>query len=149
MPPTPTRPDAPTAGDASLLRRLAGFVVDWVLSALVTFLLLPYDLAAPGEQPPLLLGVPESSWAVLGVFFLLNAVLVSLTGSTVGHRLLGLQVWQVRPGPFPLQVLVRSALAALVLPAAVTVRGRGLHDLAAGTRIVRPGAADAPGAAGS
>lgn len=139
MPTTRPTPVTPTAGEASLLRRLGGFVVDWVLSALVTFLLLPYDLAQPGQTPDLFLGVPESSWAVLVVFFVLNAVLVSLTGSTVGHRLLGLQVWQVRPGVFPLQVLVRSALAALVLPAAVTLRGRGLHDLAAGTRIVRPG----------
>lgn len=144
-----TRPTAetatPTAGEATLLRRFGGFVVDWVLSALVTFLLLPYDLAQPGDRPALLLGIPESSWAVLGVFVVLNVVLVSLTGSTVGHRLLGLQVWQVRPGVFPLQVVVRSVLAALVLPAAVTVGGRGLHDLAAGTRIVRPGAQEPAG----
>ncbi|MGG5257619.1 RDD family protein [Phycicoccus avicenniae] len=136
----PTPSPAPTAGNASLLRRFAGFLVDWVLSSLVTFLLLPYDLVLePGQQPPLLLGVPESSWAVVGVFFVLNVVLVSLTGSTVGHRLMSLQVWQVRPGVFPLQVVVRSALAALVLPALFTAGGRGLHDVAAGTRIVRPG----------
>lgn len=139
MPTSPSETATPTAGEATLLRRFGGFVVDWVLSALVTFLLLPYDLAQPGDQPDLLLGIPESSWAVLCVFFVLNVVLVSLTGSTVGHRLTGLQVWQVRPGVFPLQVLVRSALAALVLPAVVTAGGRGLHDLAAGTRIVRPG----------
>ncbi len=128
--------------NASLLRRLGAFVIDWVLSALVTFNLLPFDLVLEeGKRPPMLLGAPTSSWAALGVFFVLNVALVSLAGSTVGHRLLGLQVWQVRPGPFPLQVVLRSALACLVLPAVFSAGdGRGLHDLAAGTRIVRVGA---------
>ncbi|GGL22202.1 RDD family protein [Phycicoccus endophyticus] len=134
----PAPRSSPTAERATLSRRFAGFVLDWVLAALVTFLLLPYDLVLePGEQPPVVLGVPESSWAVLGIFVVLNVVLVSLTGSTLGHRLLGLQVWQVRRWPFPVQVLVRSVLAGLVVPAVVTVGGRGLHDLAAGTRTVR------------
>ncbi len=128
--------------NASLLRRLGAFVIDWVLSALITFNLLPFDLVLEqGKQPPMFLGAPRSSWAVLGVFFVLNVALVSLAGSTVGHRLLGLQVWQVRPGPFPLQVVLRSALVCLVLPAVFSAGdGRGLHDLAAGTRIVRVGA---------
>ncbi len=131
--------------NASLLRRFGAFVVDWVLASLITFTLLPYDLVLEqGRQPRMLLGAPESSWAAVGVFFVLNVALVSVAGSTVGHRLFGLQVWQVRPGAFPLQVVVRSALASLVLPALFSGRdGRGLHDLAAGTRIVRL-AASAP-----
>ena len=146
MPTTPaSQPAPPTAEPATALRRFGGFVVDWVLSALVTFLVLPFDLAEPGVRPPMILGVPTSTWAVGGVFVVLTTVLVSLTGSSVGHRLMGLQVGQVRPGPFPLQVLLRSVLAALVLPAAVTVGGRGLHDLAAGTRIVRPTVPATPG----
>ncbi|WP_299445254.1 RDD family protein [uncultured Phycicoccus sp.] len=128
--------------DPSFLRRIGAFVVDWVVSALVTFVLLPYDLLLePGQQPPLLLGIPQSSWATLGVFFVLNVVLVRLTGSTLGHRLFGLQVWQVRAGSFTLQVLARSALACLFLPGLVRAGdGRLLHDYLAGTRIVRPGA---------
>ncbi len=136
---------APDAGGAVEVvsapfgRRLAAFVVDWVLSALVTYNVLPYDLyLGEGPLPRMVLGLPESSWAVLGVFALLNVLLVALTGSTLGHRLLGLQVWQVRPGPFPLQVVVRTLLACLFLPALVVGRdGRGLHDVAAGTRLVR------------
>jgi uncharacterized RDD family membrane protein YckC len=121
------------------LRRLGAFAVDWVISVLVTFLVLPYDLyTGEGPVPSTVLGLPESSWVVLGVFALLNVVLVSLTGSTVGHRLFSLQVWQVRPGSFPLQVVVRTLLACLFVPALVVLAdGRGLHDLAAGTRLVR------------
>ena len=76
---------------------------------------------------------------ILGVFVVENLLLVSLTGSTVGHRLLGLQVWQVRPGAFPLQVAVRTVVLCLVLPALIPSKdGRAYHDVAAGTRIVRP-----------
>ena len=126
-------------GTASLLRRLAAWAVDWVLCSAVVFGLLPYDLVLEaGVEPPLLLGVPESSWALVGVFALENLLLVSLTGSTVGHRLLRLQVWQVRPGAFPLQVAVRTVVLCFVVPALVTSRdGRGFHDVWAGTRTVR------------
>jgi uncharacterized RDD family membrane protein YckC len=130
--------DPGTPRPASFPRRLAAWAVDWSLCLLIVFGLLPYDVVVePGAEPPLLWGVPESSWALMGVFAALNIVLVGLTGSTVGHRLLGLQVWQVRPGPFPLQVVVRTAVLCLVVPAVVTRDGRGYHDVAAGTRIVR------------
>jgi uncharacterized RDD family membrane protein YckC len=120
-------------------RRLGAFAVDWTISVLVTFLVLPYDLyTGEGPVPNSVLGVPESSWAVLGVFAVMTAALVSLTGSTVGHRLFSLQVWQVRPGSFTLQVVVRTLLTCLFVPGLIVLAdGRGLHDLAAGTRLVR------------
>ncbi len=134
-------PPADGAADPSrpgFLRRLGAFLVDWVIAVLVTFLVLPYDLyTGEGPPPDLVLGVPESDWAVLGVFFVMTAALVALTGSTVGHRLFSLQVWQVRPGAFPLQVLVRTALACLFIPALLVLAdGRGLHDLAVGSVTV-------------
>ena len=139
---SPGAPDGPGSGPrpATPGRRLAAWLVDWVLCSVVVFGLLPYDLVLEaGAEPPLLLGIPESSWAIVGVFALENVLLVSLTGSTVGHRLLGLQVWQVRPGTVPLQVLLRTLLLCLVVPALVPSRdGRAYHDVAAGTRIVRP-----------
>ena len=137
----PALASAPSAGAASFGRRLLAFVVDWAISLAVTFLLLPYDLELdPTREPPMLLGIPESSWVALGVFFALNVLLVGLAGSTVGHRVAGLQVWQVRPGIFPVQVLVRSLLTCLVLPGLIRAGdGRLLSDLLAGTRIVRPG----------
>ena len=132
--PSPGSPQA-----ASFGRRFVAWLVDWVLCTLVVFGLLGFDYQlGPDAQPDLFLGAPTSSWAVLGVFAAENLLLVTLLGSTVGHRLLGLQVWQVRVGAFPLQVLVRTALLCLFVPALVTRSGRGLHDVVAGTRIVRP-----------
>lgn len=139
-PPGPGPAAGPDAIDAPFGRRILAFVVDWVLSAVITFTVLPYDLVtAPGRRPAMLLGIPQSSWAVLAVFFVLNALLVGFAGGTLGHRLLGLRVWQVRPGVFPLQALARSALACLFLPGLIRAGdGRLFHDYAAGTRIVRP-----------
>ena len=95
-------------------------LVDWLLCQLVVVGLIGVDTAGGGA----------AAFAPLALFALLNVVLVSLTGSTVGHRLFGLQVWQVRPGSFPLQVVVRTALLCLFVPAVLTSRdGRGFHDV--------------------
>jgi uncharacterized RDD family membrane protein YckC len=133
MPPVPASgagapegsPETPT-----FLRRFGALLVDWVLCQLVVLFVLRVDTTV-GEGAAL---VP------LGVFALYTVLLVAFTGgATVGHRLFGLQVWQVRPGSFLLQVVVRTVLLCLVVPAVLTSRdGRGFHDVAAGTRIVRP-----------
>jgi uncharacterized RDD family membrane protein YckC len=113
--------------NASLLRRAGAVLVDWLLCQLVVVGVLGIDSGAGGA----------AAFAPLGLFALVNLVLVSTVGSTIGHKLFGLQVWQVRPGVFPLQVLVRTALLCLFVPAILTGRdGRTLHDIAAGTRIV-------------
>ncbi|GAA4406213.1 hypothetical protein GCM10023168_20770 [Fodinibacter luteus] len=129
----PSGPPARSSGPAAapqtptFLRRLGALLIDWVICQLLALGLVGGDTAGS-----------VAAFAPLGIFALLNIVLVGLTGSTVGHRLLGLQVWQVRPGAFPLQVVVRTALLCLFVPAVLTGRdGRGLHDVAAGTRIVR------------
>ena len=66
-------------------------------------------------------------------------LLVGTLGSTIGHRLVGLRVLSLHGGAArPLQVLVRTVLLCLFLPAMFWDRdGRGLHDKAAGTVIVR------------
>lgn len=113
---------------AGLGRRLAAVIVDWLLCQLIAVGLLHADLRA---------GSP-GSFLPLGVFALENLLLVGSLGSTLGHRLLGLRVVQVRPGAFPVQVLVRTALLCLFVPALIVDGdGRGLHDRAAGTAIVR------------
>ena len=122
--PSTGAPETPT-----FLRRFGALFVDWMLAQLIVVVLLRIDTTA-GGTPAL---------APVGVFALENLLLVSLTGSTLGHRLFGMQVWRVRPGAFPLQVLIRTVLLCLVVPAVLTSRdGRGFHDVAAGTRIVRP-----------
>ncbi len=136
-PDDPGMPSADSPESASLGRRFAAWLIDWVLCTVVVFGLLGFDLElGPDARPDLFLGAPTSSWAVLGVFAAENLLLVTLMGSTIGHRVLRLQVWQVRPGAFPLQVVVRTLLLCFFVPALITRSGRGLHDVAAGTRIV-------------
>lgn len=138
----PTDPDGetrlglPPTGPGSLARmprRLVALLVDWLLSLAVSGLLFPEDGVARG----ILAGDRLATLAVFGVS---SAVLVGLLGHTIGHRLTGMRVIRLRDGRVPGLVagVVRSALLVLVIPAVVWGRdGRGLHDVAAGTAIVR------------
>lgn len=127
--PAPT-PDE--GGDrAPLGRRLVAIVVDWVACLLITHGLI-------GRVVEL---SPEAfSFAPLALLFLLNLAGVTLGGATFGHRLLGLRVVpMVGEWVTPLRAAVRAALLCLAIPAMVVISddGRGLHDRAAGTKIVR------------
>jgi len=139
-------PDGP-GSLARLPRRLAALAIDWALCLAVSGLIAP----VPGQGRGILAGASLVTMAVFGVS---STVLVGLLGTTVGHRLLGLRVVRARdlagpadgaaarvaaaPPPGILAGLVRSALLCLVIPAVVWDRdGRGLHDTAAGTVLVR------------
>jgi uncharacterized RDD family membrane protein YckC len=77
----------------------------------------------------------------MAIFLAQYLVLASLTGQTLGMRLAGIRIALVArrqgpPGFVP--TALRTALLALLLPAVVTDRdGRGLHDLAAKTVVLR------------
>lgn len=127
--PAPT-PDE--GGDrAPLGRRLVAIVVDWVACLLITHGLI-------GRVVEL---SPEAfSFGPLALLFLLNLAGVTLGGATFGHRLLGLRVVpMVGEWVTPLRAAVRAALLCLAIPAMIVISddGRGLHDRAAGTKIVR------------
>ena len=113
---------------APLGRRVGALFVDWVLCSLVAAAFLGYRWNGhSGSFSPLLVFVAE------------NVLLVSLLGTTIGHRLLGLHV-QRMDGSVPGvgSGTIRSLLLALVIPAVIwDSDGRGLHDKAAGTVIVR------------
>lgn len=115
----------PRTGSGSVARpgrRVVALAVDWGIALLVSHALL-------GGDP----------WATLGVFGVLQVLLVGTLGYGVGHRLVGLQVVRLGGGwAGPLRALVRTALVCLVVPAVVWDRDqRGLHDKAAGTVLVR------------
>lgn len=136
----------PVSGPGSLARlgrRVGALAIDWVACLAVSAVLLPVATTGPFW----LRGDPLGT---LAVFAVENLVLVATLGHTLGHRLLGLQVHRVvretpdgpgtvlpgAPGFVP--GLVRALLLCLVLPAVVwDGDGRGLHDCAAGTVIVR------------
>jgi uncharacterized RDD family membrane protein YckC len=118
----------PATGPGSVAgygRRLAALAIDWWASLLIARGLLGLD----------------SAWA----FAILAAEYIALVptiGTTLGMRFLGIRVLGLFSGlPRWPAVVVRTALLLLVLPAVVYDRdGRGLHDRAAGTVVVRTGA---------
>ena len=115
-------PDGPGAV-AGFGRRLAAVAIDWFACVLIG--------AAVGD----------SRWARLGIFALENVLLLATLGSTFGMRLLGLRVATLgRPAQLvaPWRAAVRTALLCVVVPAVIYDRdGRGLHDKAVSTVVVR------------
>ncbi|TQJ10696.1 putative RDD family membrane protein YckC [Lapillicoccus jejuensis] len=113
-------------------RRLVALLVDWAMCLLVASLVLGFRYGdgdgSDGLRPLLVLLVE-------------NVVLLATLGSTFGQRLVGLQLRRLdggRPGLLP--VVVRSVLLCIAVPALVWDRdGRGLHDKAAGTMLLRTG----------
>jgi len=122
----------PERGPGSLARfgrRLAAVFVDWLLSTVIAAGLLSYRLGEGGVGP----------FKPLAVFVLMNLLLVSTLGSTVGHRLFGIRIVRiggVSAGPF--LAVIRTVLLAVVIPAVIWDRDtRGFHDKIAGTVTVR------------
>jgi uncharacterized RDD family membrane protein YckC len=73
------------------------------------------------------------------VLFVVTSLLVGLLGTSLGHRLLGVRVARLdgRAVGIP-KAMLRSLLLCLVIPAVIYDKDRrGLHDLAAGTIVVR------------
>ncbi|MBD0688573.1 RDD family protein [Streptomyces sp. CBMA123] len=108
-------------------RRIGALFVDGWLVSLVSF-----GLLAKGDPA-------EANLWTLPLFFLVAAVLLATTGTTLGKRLFGLRVVRLdgRRATIP-QVLLRTVLLCLVVPPLVWDRDtRGLHDKAVGTVEVR------------
>ena len=122
-------PTYPTQGAGSTLptagwgRRFVALFLDWWMALAVAAAF--YD---------------RSAMAQLVIFAVMQAVLVGTMGSSVGHFVCRLQV-QLATGGWagPWRAVLRTVLLCLVVPPVVTVKGkgRGLHDLAAGTVITR------------
>ncbi len=108
-------------------RRLAALTVDWFIGYGITALFL-------GS------GVGRAPFTVLGVWFLLTAVPVAVFGASAGMTALGIRVASIGYAAVvgvPRAVL-RTAMIALVAPPLVRdVDGRGWHDRATRTVVVR------------
>lgn len=103
-------------------------MIDWLVAQAVVFALFRAAFGAGGA----------TSFVPLAVFAVLTVISLSAVAATLGHHLMGLQLCQVRPGNPYLQILIRTALLCLFLPAILTAKdGRGLHDVLAGTVLVR------------
>ena len=110
-------------------RRLAALTLDWLLGYLIAGLFAGPDALAS----------PNFSWTVMGVWFVLTAVAVAAFGITPGMAVLGIRVAPLRSDLVGVpRAVLRTALLALVLPALVRdADGRGWHDRAADTIVVR------------
>ena len=120
-------PAAGVSSVASFGRRLAALTVDWFIG---------YGIAA------LFLGagVGQAPFTVLGVWFLLTAVPVAVFGASAGMTVLGIRVASIGDAAVvgvP-RALLRTAMIALVVPPLVRdADGRGWHDRATRTVVVR------------
>ncbi|GAA4507749.1 RDD family protein [Brevibacterium yomogidense] len=117
----------------SMLRRVAGIALDWAIALVIANLILDADV--------LVMNI-----AIHVVFAVLYFLSVWLLGRTPGHLVMGLGVVDVvtrgtlaSTGPVGvLRALVRTVLVCLVIPVVITdPDGRGLHDKATSTVVVR------------
>lgn len=116
-------------GSAGFGRRVGAVCIDWALS--VGMALLLFRSAAYGSA--------ESQIATLSLFAFEVILLTWLTSASFGQRVLGLSVVGVDGARLSLwRVILRTLLICLVIPAVVMdSAGRGLHDRAVGSIVVR------------
>lgn len=112
-------------------QRLAALAVDWLVAFLVAAAFVGGDVWT-GEGVGL--------WAPLIALLVELTLLDGLLGYSIGRRLLSIAVVRIdgrTPVGLP-RALLRSALLCLAIPALINDGDRrGLHDLAAGTVVVR------------
>lgn len=115
-------PEAGRGSVARFGRRLLAILLDWGVATVISFGLFR-----------------NNPWATLAVFGVMQFVLVATAAGSMGHRMLGLKVIRLDgawPGFVP--ALVRAVLLCLAVPALIwNSDQRGLHDVAAGTVLVR------------
>ncbi|WP_067696880.1 RDD family protein [Nocardia jejuensis] len=143
----------PKAGVGALVpmaRRIAALVVDWFISIGLAAIIVRPDAdriiskmdLAPGQQPPsnFVVVMGSLSTPTLLVWFVLGVGAVTLFGFTPGQYFLKLRVARVdiaAPVGF-VRALARQAILVFVVPALFTdADGRGMHDRATGTGLVR------------
>lgn len=118
-------PESGPGSVATIGSRVLALVVDAVLAALIAF-----AFTAP-ELP--------RNWSLVP-WFVITVGTVSFFGCTPGMWLLGIRVARLdgatMVGPF--RAIPRTIMIGLIIPAAVwDADGRGLHDKAAGTIVLR------------
>ena len=118
----------------SLIRRLGALLIDWIIAALSAV-----AIAGVSYPPAPLDKDPSQTFIIIGFFVLEVGLLTGLVGFSIGKRLLGMRIENPdgRPIGVP-RAILRTLLLCLVLPAIVmTDDKRGIHDLAAGSRVVK------------
>jgi uncharacterized RDD family membrane protein YckC len=119
----------PETGPGSMAptgRRVVALFIDWFAALIIS---------------RVLVGTPETSlesFATLGIFFVEVTVLTWLSGASFGQRLVGLAVVGLQRRLGFTGAAIRTLLICLVIPPLIwDADGRGLHDKAVGTVVVR------------
>ncbi len=123
------RPQRGPGSVARFGRRLVAVFIDWTMCQLIAFVVFTVEFGRGGP----------GSFVPLAIFAVENLLLLPTMGATVGHRILGLLLMGVDGRRVSVvQVLIRTLLLCLAVPALIWDRdGRGLHDKAAATVLVR------------
>jgi uncharacterized RDD family membrane protein YckC len=107
---------------AKMPRRILAICIDWAIAMLISHAFFTDD-----------------STATLGIFALMQWLATMAFGASVGHLAAGMRLGSLTGKRIsPWNALVRVLLICLVIPVAVwDADGRGLHDKAARTVLVR------------
>jgi len=119
----------PESGPGSMAttgRRVVALFIDWIAALLIS---------------RALVGTPETtleSFTTLGIFALEVTLLTWLWGSSFGQRIVGVRVVGLTRRLGLVAALLRTLLICIVLPPLIwDTDGRGLHDRAVGSVVVR------------
>jgi uncharacterized RDD family membrane protein YckC len=113
-------------------RRLLGITIDWLAAYAISL----GFLAGDGTFLERSRGIGGSVLMVMALEYL---ILVSLGGSSFGHRVVGLKVVRFSDGgaATPLQVLIRTVLLVLIVTAITfDENGRGINERLSNTVLV-------------
>ena len=114
-------------------RRVLGITIDWIAAYAIT---LGFFAGGGG----FLERVSEVNGTVLLVMALQYLILVSLGGSSFGHRLVGLKVVRFSDGGAvtPVQALIRTVLMVTIVTAITfDENGRGVNERLSNTVLVK------------
>lgn len=120
----------PAEGVASVAgfgRRLVALTIDWLLGYLIAALVTGPEVAS-------------APFTVLGIWFLLTAVPVAVFGASAGMTVVGIRVASLGRAAVvgvPRALLRTAMIAVLVPPLVRDADGRGWHDRATSTVVVR------------
>jgi uncharacterized RDD family membrane protein YckC len=119
---------------APMGRRLVALLIDWLLCYVIASTIVRHNVFTVTDAR-----YQDAQWAALLLFVIEVYLLTSISGLTVGKRLLGIRTIRTdgsTPG-FKWAAL-RTALLVCVIPACLSDRDlRGLHDRASDTIVVR------------